>query len=159
MADPNARPSAVRDRTAYLDRLDAIFARADVVKVSTEDLAYLEPSAEPAEMARTLLGRGPRVVLVTDGGDAARVVTGDRVVEVPVPSVVVVDTVGAGDSFGGAFLAWWAAHGFGREELGDVARVVAATTVAVDVAAVTCTRRGADPPTRADLGERWSTAG
>jgi len=88
MADPNARPSAVRDRAVYVDRLDAVLARADVVKVSTEDLAYLEPSAEPAEMARTLLGRGPRVVLVTDGGDAARVVTGDRVVEVPVPSVV-----------------------------------------------------------------------
>ena len=134
MVDPNARPSAVRD-----------------------SVAYLEPASPPDVAARALLRRGPRVVLVTEGGDPARVVHGGGVVEVPVPAVTVVDTVGAGDSFGGAFLAWWVAHGLGREELDDVARVVAATTVAVEVAAVTCTRRGADPPTRAALGDRWST--
>ena len=43
MIDPNCRPEAIGDRQAYLDRLSRILRRADVVKISSEDLAYLAP--------------------------------------------------------------------------------------------------------------------
>ena len=155
MLDPNCRPTAVADRSAYLARLHAVLLRADVVKVSTEDLAYLEPATDPVGAARRLLDRGPTAVLVTDGPRAARVVTSGGVVDVPPVEVHVVDTVGAGDAFGGAFLAWWSAAGLNRDDVTDVGRLTAATTAAVRVAALTCARRGSDPPRLADLGGTW----
>ena len=107
MLDPNCRPLAVADRTAYLERIDAVLARTDVVKASLDDLAYLRPGIAATDAAREMLGRGPAVAILTDGGRPVRVMTRDAVVEVPVPQVEVVDTVGAGDAFGGAFLARW----------------------------------------------------
>ena len=75
---------------------------------------------------------------------------------VPARDVKVVDTVGAGDAFGGAFLAWWIASGLGRNELGDLDALQAAAEAANEVAAVTCERAGADPPTIAELTRPWN---
>ena len=101
---------------------------------------------------------GPSVVLVTNGADAAVIHTADGETRVKVPGVVVVDTVGAGDAFGGAFLAWWVASRLGRGYLRDPVGLHAAVEFAVGVAAITCERAGADPPRLAELGElgaRW----
>ncbi len=68
------------------------------------------------------------------------------------PTVKVVDTVGAGDTFGGAFLAMWLEHGFGRRELADVHLLEDAVHFAARAAAVNCTRAGAEPPTRSEMG-------
>jgi fructokinase len=65
--------------------------------------------------------------------------------------VQVVDTIGAGDAFGGGFLAWWRSRGLGRDELEDTGLVVEATRFAVRVAAITCSRAGASPPRLAEL--------
>ena len=65
MLDPNCRPGAIPSRQAYLDRIGRILRRADVVKVSTEDLAYLFPGRDAGPAAADLLGRGPACVLVT----------------------------------------------------------------------------------------------
>ena len=70
----------------------------------------------------------------------------------PVPAIKVVDTVGSGDAFGGAFLAWWQAHDLGPGDLANVAAAEAATRAAIRVAAITCSRVGADPPTLSQLG-------
>ena len=59
MLDPNCRPGAIADRAAYLGRIGRIAARADVVKASVEDLAYLYPGSPPAEAAESLLAGGP----------------------------------------------------------------------------------------------------
>lgn len=144
--DPNCRPSILDDAAAYRARLDRVLARADVVKVSGDDLAWLDPARPAVDVARGLLDRGVRVVLVTDGADAVRVLADGTELVVPVPRVDVVDTVGAGDSFGGAFLAFWERAGHGRADLGDVANVRAAVERAVVVAGITCTRAGANPP-------------
>ena len=70
MLDPNCRPGAIPSRQAYLDRLGRILRRADVVKVSTEDLAYLFPGQDAGRRRRrTCSGQGPACVLVTDGAD------------------------------------------------------------------------------------------
>ncbi len=151
MLDPNCRPGAIASRPAYTARLGRILRRTDVLKTSTEDLAYLCGGQDPADAARTLLGQGPACVLVTDGAAPARVLAAGAEILVEVPSVEVVDTVGAGDAFGGAFLAWWAGHRLGKTELSEPDAVRAAALAAVDVAALTCTRRGAQPPWASEL--------
>ena len=146
MLDPNCRPGAIASRRAYLDRLGRILRRVDMVKTSTEDLAFLFPGQDVADAAAELLGRGPACVVVTDGAASVRAFAAGQVIRADVPPAVIVDTVGAGDAFGGAFLAWWAGRGLGRADLADPASVRGATAAAIEASVVTCTRRGAEPP-------------
>ena len=157
LLDPNCRPRVTPDRVGFVARLNRMLQRADVVKVSTDDLAFISPDDNSAGV-RMLLEGGARVVLHTDGGRAVHTHWSGEEVEVPVPSVEVVDTIGAGDSFGGAFAAWWDQAGLGRGDLDDREAVTAAVTAAVEVAAVSCTRVGAQPPSRAELGDHWNPA-
>ena len=165
MLDPNCRPQAITDRQAYLGRLDRILRRVDMVKTSTEDLAYLYPGRDAGHAAEDLLGQGPACVVVTDGGKAVRAFTAGHQIRVEVPAAGIVDTVGAGDAFGGAFLTWWIGNGLGRAELaGDGAEAVrGATEAAVYASVVTITRRGAEPPWAYELaghdGWRWLPPG
>lgn len=153
MLDPNARPSATPDLDAWRRRIARLATRASIVRVTTDDLAVLQPATDPRVTAAAVLAAGPKLVILTDGARPVLVLTRDgSALEVPVPPVQVVDTVGSGDAFGGAMLAWWRAHGLGRDDLGDVAAVEAATVAAIRVAAITCCRIGADPPTLAELG-------
>jgi fructokinase len=151
MTDPNCRPEIIGDAAAYRARLARVLAVTDVAKVSDDDLAWLEPGVDPTEAARGLLAQGPAVVLLTRGADGALVLTGDAEHAVAAPPVDVVDTIGAGDAFSGGWLAWWSERGLGREDLADVARLTEATRFACLVAALTCARAGATPPTRAEL--------
>jgi fructokinase len=154
MIDPNCRPQAITDWPAYLARLFRILRRADVVKVSVEDLAYLSPGVPTRAAAVALLEQGPALVLVTDGPRAARAFLPGRKIAVDVPEVKVVDTIGAGDAFGGAFLAWWIGNDVGRADLHQPGPVTEALQAAVEVAALTCTRVGAEPPWRAEVSGR-----
>jgi len=154
MIDPNCRPEVIADRQAYLARLSRILRRADVVKVSVEDLDYLAPGTPAASAAAGLLGQGPALVLLTDGPHPARAFLRDEVVSAEVPAVTVADTVGAGDAFGGAFLAWWSRSGLTRSGLCQPAPVRGALQAAAEVAALTCTRVGAEPPWLAEVRDR-----
>jgi fructokinase len=151
MVDPNCRPRVIPDREAYLDRLGGVLSRADVVKVSADDLSYLAPGIVPITAARALLPGRAGVVLLTDGPRSVTVLTDGFEIEVPVPPTDVVDTVGSGDAFGGAFLARWIECGWGRANLADAAALREAVTLAIEVAVVTCQRVGADPPHRAEV--------
>jgi fructokinase len=151
MIDPNCRPTFIADREIYRRGLAATLRYAHVVKVSVDDLEYLEPGAEPAAAARSLLAEGPRVALVTLGGDGALVVTAAEEEHVEAPRIEVVDTIGAGDAFGGGFLAWWRLQNLDRDALADAAAVREATRFACTVAARTCERAGASPPRLAEL--------
>jgi fructokinase len=147
VVDPNCRPALIGDRTAYRARLDRVLARADLVKASIEDLAYLEPDARPAEAARRL---GPPA-LVTAGADGALAVTRKDVVEVPARRVRVVDTIGAGDAFGAAALAWWLERALPRSALADARALAEAAAFGARVAARVVGRAGADPPWRREV--------
>ena len=152
MVDPNCRPTATPDFDRYQSRMRRVLARADLVKGSDEDFEYLALAESPEATAELLLGQGVGAVLVTQGGDVARGFCAGGEVSVPVPSVEVVDTVGAGDTFGGSFLAYWLERGLGRRELDDADLLEAGVTFAVQAAAINCTRAGAEPPTRAEMG-------
>jgi fructokinase len=154
MVDPNCRPSVMAGSPVFRAALDAALARADVVKVSGDDLAFLYPGADALASARDLQARTGAAVLFTDGGSAVHVIIGGHDTVVDVPGVPVVDTVGAGDSFSGGFLAWWLHEDLGRADLGDRRAVAEAARFGVAVAGITCQRAGADPPRAHEVG--WS---
>ncbi len=157
MVDPNCRPSITRDPAAYRARLARVLERTDIVKASAEDLAFLRPG-ETAEAVVAWIGSlGPRVILVTDGGRPVTVAVDGVVHRVPAPTVNVVDTVGAGDTFGGAFLACLVHGGVTRSTVTDEAALLRAVRFAVRASAAVCERAGADPPTLDELGG-WPVA-
>jgi fructokinase len=160
MIDPNCRPSVDR-QDLFRSSLDAVIERADVVKVSGDDLEYMFPGSAPLPAAMRLASDTDSLVLFTDGANAVHVITSGRRapavdVVLDVPRVPVVDTVGAGDSFSGGFLAWWMHNDLGRADLANVDRVAAAARFGIAVAGVTCQRPGADPPQAADVPGGWA---
>lgn len=155
MVDLNCRPAAIDDRDAYLARLRRVLSRTDLAKASDEDLAYLHPNVPVVAAAQRVLTDGVRAVLVTTGGQATTIVTGDGSLTLPVGRVPVVDTIGAGDAFTAAFVAWWHAADRDRDDLGDAGALEAAVHAAHTAAAVVVGRRGADPPRRAELPIDW----
>jgi fructokinase len=152
MVDPNIRPTVVNGTAGYRARLDRIIAQSTVVKASDADVAWLFPELDRLAAARALLARGPRLVVVTLGAEGAVGVCADAEVRVTAPAVKVVDTIGAGDAFGAAVLAWLADHGrLSRDLQLDRDELRAALEFACLVASITCTRAGADPPWRTEL--------
>jgi fructokinase len=151
LLDPNCRPSATPDGDAYRARIKRILPRTDIVKTSIEDLEFLVPQASVADAAHLLLDWGAGCVLVTHGPDPVEAFGSDYELVVPVPSATVVDTVGAGDAFGGGFLAWWVEHGLERGSLADAGQLEAAVSAAARVSSLTVSKAGAEPPWRHEL--------
>lgn len=150
MVDVNCRPLVVPDRDAYVGRVARIAAAADIVKVSDDDLAYLSPGVAPLDAARALLAGGPSVVLLTAGAAGVTVLTAHDERFVPSVPVEVVDTVGAGDTFGAGFLVAWCESGDLRA-FADLGRLADAAAFGARVAAIVVGRQGADPPRRSDV--------
>ncbi len=144
--DPNCRPQALADPSPYRERLARVLGHSDLVKVSEEDVGWLQPERSSLEAARALLEHGPRAVLLTRGADGATVLSAGAETTVAAAPAVMVDTIGAGDAFGGGWLAWWVSHGLGRDELARHDLVVEATRFACVVAARTVAQAGASPP-------------
>lgn len=147
--DPNVRPGLIPARDTYLRRLEGLVALADLVKVSAADLAWLYPREEPEAVAARWLGLGPALVLVTLGKDGSAGFGAAVQASAATEPVTVVDTVGAGDAFTSAALAFLHRHGAldrrGLEAL-DASELAALLAFANEIAADTCTRAGADPP-------------
>ncbi|SDQ44238.1 PfkB family carbohydrate kinase [Microbacterium sp. cf332] len=146
--DPNIRPALVGTRETAHARLARAAAAADLVKLSDEDAAWLWPDADMATVLETIAGLGASAVVITLGGDGAvgRAADGE-VVEVAGVPVTVADTIGAGDSFMASLIATLVERGV--PAVGDA--LADAMRIAARAAAVTVSRPGADPPTRAEL--------
>ncbi|MGR6319264.1 carbohydrate kinase [Micromonospora soli] len=155
--DPNCRPSLTGDPVRARHRVEELVAVADLVKVSREDLDWLHPEQPPDRVAQGWLELGAGLVVVTLGAEGALAVTRQVARRVAARPVTVVDTVGAGDAFTAGLLAALRDRGLlGADRRGALRAAAAETLAAVlddaaRVAALTCARRGADPPTRAEL--------
>ena len=154
--DANLRESFLDDRERAWRDVQALAARCTLVKLSDEDAGLLEPESDPDDVARTLLrGERTRLVLLTRGPHGATGFTADTEVSAQPRPVTVVDTVGAGDAFMAATLAQLSdLDAFGHPGPGmplDDAGLGRLLRGSVEVAAVTCERRGANPPRRQDL--------
>jgi fructokinase len=150
--DPNVRPSAVRHADRYRDRIRRLGAVAAVVKLSEEDAGWLQPCLEPIDAARRIVADGAGLVVLTRGASGSVGVTARGEVWVDARTVTVVDTIGAGDSFGAGLVCWLVEHGaIDHAAALDVADVADALRFASAVAAVTVSRPGADPPRRHEV--------
>ncbi|WP_448609618.1 PfkB family carbohydrate kinase [Geodermatophilus sp. URMC 60] len=164
--DPNIRPmladgpvgAALGNSPASVRaRLERLLSRADIVKVSAEDLVWLEPDAADDLDATALrwADRGAALVLLTDGGAPLRIARpGRELLHREPPRVTVADTVGAGDSLAAGLFAGLLEAGIttraALEQLPDE-ELLPIVDDAAFVAALNCTREGADPPTRDEL--------
>jgi len=152
--DPNVRLTVEPDVAEWRRRIDTFAGLADTIKISEEDATALYPGVALADMARRWLEKSARLVVVTRGGDGAIAFTRTHSVARPGLTVPLVDTVGAGDTFQAAMLCALDQRGLvsggGLDTLSpaDIADIV---DFAVRAAAITCARRGADMPRRADL--------
>jgi fructokinase len=148
--DPNIRANMIADRVAYAGRIEAWLAETDLVKVSAADLEWLYGDEAIDSIAQRWLALGPQLVVVTRGGKGAIAFrAGHAPVTATAPSIVVVDAVGAGDSFtGGLLTALYRAGAMSIAGLAalDTVTLTDAVGYACRVAAVTCTRAGANPP-------------
>jgi fructokinase len=155
--DPNIRDSIEPDLDRWRMRAGVFSAAAHLIKVSEDDLAKLYPGRSREAVAEDWLGAGARLVVVTRGGQGAEAYSSQgAVARHPGQPVTVVDTVGAGDTFQAATLRWLERHGrLSPESLGALVAVElhALLGYAARAAAITCSRRGADLPRAAELGE------
>jgi fructokinase len=150
MIDPNIRPGFIAGKEVeYRARIERMVAKADIVKLSDEDLHWLEGAGDLVGLARGILAKGPKVVFITEGASGARAVTASQDRFVKAVKVEVVDTVGAGDTFNAGVLA--ALHQAGalskaRLDVVTDAELDEALSLGVRAAAVTVSRAGANPP-------------
>lgn len=159
--DPNCRPSIVADVDYARRQAEKFVSLADIVKASDEDLQWLYPGEDILESARRWLSlggaEGPAIVVVTRGAANPWGITAAGEAEAVTPAVDVADTVGAGDSFMAALLSGVVDLGLdGAQNRKDLRAMSPETlgellTHAAAAAAVTVSRAGANPPTRAEL--------
>jgi fructokinase len=159
--DPNVRPAVFGEVDTYRHRFERLSRLADVVKLSEDDAAWIYPGLSAREVLELILGFGPRVVAVTRGELGALAASGGIFVDIAGIRVSVVDTVGAGDSFGAALISALIDEGaFGSEttRLPDESVLAHAVSYAVAASAITCTRTGATPPSRAEVDAQLRSA-
>ena len=151
MIDPNIRPGFIKDIERYRQRLDRMLALSDIVKVSDEDLNWINPAPlSLRDKVTELLAKGPSVVILTRGGEGATgyLANGEEV-QVPAVKAEIVDTVGAGDTFNAGVLAKMSELGqLHKSALATLSPEVLTEALAYGarVAAVTVSRAGANAP-------------
>jgi len=151
MLDPNIRPGLIAD-DVYRERVHRVAGHSTIVKGSQEDFAWLHPGLDYRVAARRLIDAGVRLVVVTRGARGAYGATRNFEVMAEAPAVEVVDTIGAGDAFGAALLAWLHDQDALTRDLSlDRDELLAALDYANLAAAITCSRAGADPPWKGEL--------
>jgi len=158
--DPNIRPFMIKDRQVYISRFKKWAAACTIAKISSEDFEYIFPDAEGEKALLKMLELGTRLAIVTFGHEGAMALLkreDGKVIKATVPGIhlpKIADTVGAGDTFLGAFLAKLDLDGklshnavinLNEEDLHDT------LSFANKAAAIVCTRYGAEPPALSEL--------
>ena len=152
--DPNIRPTIEADMGVWRRKVATMAEYAHVLKISDEDFHLLYGDADPAGMAKTWLAQAAILVVMTRGGKGISAWTAQHQLDIAAPAIKVVDTVGAGDTFQAALLTALSETGhLTSQSLADISRQAlhAGLNFAVQAAAITCSRRGADIPRRKEL--------
>ena len=150
MIDPNIRPGFIAGKEGeYRARIERMMGRADIIKLSDEDLHWLEGTGDVETLARNLIAKGAKLVFITEGAAGARAITATQNRFWAATPVTVADTVGAGDTFNaGALAALHAAGALTKSALTQLSEATldAALSLGTRAAAITVSRPGANPP-------------
>jgi fructokinase len=148
--DPNIRSVVMDDRDRYQENVSKWVGLATVVKVSSDDLAWLYPDVNHLEISREWLADNSdlELVVVTNGADGIAAINRDTQVNVPGVKVDVVDTVGAGDTVGAILLESILKYGVTGLNTQYLSHTLHRAALA---AAITCSRAGANPPNKEEL--------
>ena len=148
--DPNIRSSVEANRDKYLANVIKWAALARVVKLSDDDAHWLFPEKNLEEVAKTFLAMGVQLVVITLGAEGIIGYSSRGSIRVPGVKVDVVDTVGAGDTVGAILVEAIVSYGIDNLQ----GELLEKTLIrAAQAAAITCSRAGAKPPTKAELDE------
>jgi fructokinase len=152
--DPNIRPGFINDEVAYRGRLDRMIAKSNIIKVSDEDLAWIYPGKSFQDAATRWIANGASLVVLTMGEAGAWAIGCNCDVKVPSKKAIVVDTVGAGDTFNAGLMSALQTKGnltkFGLQKLNEV-DLEEALDFASAVAAYTVSQQGANSPWKHQL--------
>ena len=156
--DPNVRPIMIKDHAVYLDRFENWVRSSSIVKISSVDIDFLYPGFSVDTAAEKILGMGPRLVIITLGAEGAMAAINRngiiKYVDSPAYKLNIADTIGAGDTFHGAFLAWLEDNKcMSRSALAELNEneIRQALIFANKAAAIVCSRKGADPPSLEEI--------
>lgn len=155
MFDPNIRENFITDKPAHLARMKRMLGMADIVKLSDEDLGWFGETGSHAEIAARWLALGPKLMVVTKGADGLVAFSKSHSVSSPASKVKVVDTVGAGDTINAGILGSLRDQGLlTKQAIAGLSeeQIRAVLEFAARAAAITVSRAGANPPTRAEMG-------
>jgi fructokinase len=145
--DPNVRPSIQGNRKIYRAAVERWVDVATIVKLSEDDLSFLYGDKSD-EVISSWLSRGVSIIVVTRAEQGLRAYSNGPVIEVPAVRVNLVDSVGAGDTIGAVLVEGVLVHGIAGM-VGDTLKSVLER--AAKAAAITCSRAGANPPSREEL--------
>jgi fructokinase len=157
--DPNVRPFLIADHAAFVKRFEKWVAASTIVKISEADFDFIYPGVGLQTSLEKVLQMGPSLVVTTLGPDGAKALLKSAegsVLEVNVPSfpIIVVDTIGAGDTFHGGLLSYLYQKGkMSRKAITgmNMAELKEALLFANKAASLVCSRQGAEPPTMAEM--------
>jgi len=146
--DPNIRSAVISDQKMYQEVVKSWVELSDVIKASEDDLAWLYPEIEPLEIARAWVAQGVKLVVITKGENGIIGITENQEISIPGVKVDVIDTVGAGDTVGAVLVE--AIVEFGLDKLTNefLSHTLHKAALA---ASITCSRAGANPPSKAEL--------
>lgn len=149
--DPNVRANLVADRAAWDKTLQRALNTTDILKLSDEDLEYIDANITIEDFAAKMLDSGIPLVIVTRGSEGAHAFNANGDILIKAPKIELVDAVGAGDTLMGSMLTWISENVDGTkaglsalkvDQMADMLRF--ATTAA----AINCTFAGCNPPSR-----------
>lgn len=154
--DPNVRPSLISDWVDYRKRFHKWVLYVDILRLSQVDFDWLCPARMLEDLLPDWFDSGLSLVVLTKGAEGSTAyLSNGTIVSVPAEEIVLGDTVGAGDSFFSALLTFLHDHGMLKErsnirKMND-SDLQACLTFASKAAAITCSRKGADPPYRHEM--------
>jgi len=146
--DPNIRPAVLGNRDEYLKKVEKWVVISSAVKVSDEDLHWLYPGGVINEIANNWLELGVELVVVTLGEKGITAYRKNEQISVDALTVVVADTVGAGDTVGAILAEAIVKNGL---SILSGAKLEMMLKRAAKAASITVSRSGANPPTLKEI--------
>lgn len=156
--DPNVRPALIKEPETYRQRFSGWLTLVDILRLSQVDFAYLYPGMNIVDLLPKWFSAGLSLVILTQGEDGSSAYLPDgRQVFVPASKVKIKDTVGAGDAYFSAALAYL----YDQGKLSDCSMIAgmneeelkACLNYASKAAAINCTYEGANPPYKHEMNE------